>query len=86
MCRDQFIALHSSPILEQLSEHFLTNFTELKHKALPKISEGASDKRRALLNEKLIVEKTKREMLFKNIPSKGDLDLNVINNSTYFFS
>ena len=28
----------------------------------------------------------KRQMLFKSVPDKGDLDLNVIRDSTFFFS
>ena len=32
------------------------------------------------------LEKKKREILFKNIPKKGSLDLNVVKNSVYFFN
>ena len=34
----------------------------------------------------LQVEMERREMLFKNVPRKGSLDLDVIKNSIYFFS
>ena len=34
----------------------------------------------------LELEERKREMLFKQVPEKGKLDLNVVNQSVYFFS
>merc|ERR1719499_330607 len=30
-CREQFVALHSSPILENLSQHFLDNFSNVQN-------------------------------------------------------
>ena len=71
VCRDQFVALHSHPILEDLSQSFLHKFVHLSETEIPKESETA---------------KKKREMLFKNLPSKGELDLNVVKDSVYFFS
>ena len=32
------------------------------------------------------MERKKREMLFKNLPKRGDLNLDVIHDSVYFFS
>jgi len=69
VCREQFVKLHSYPILEKLSEHFVDKF--------------ANDDSAAGLNP---VEAQRREQLFKNVPSKGDLDLNVVRDSVYFFS
>ena len=34
----------------------------------------------------LELEEKKREMLFRQVPEKGKLDLNVVNQSVYFFS
>ena len=76
-CRDQFISLHSSPILENLSEYFLD-----RHSAPPTPLEELPEKERELAK----VNSLKRQMLFKSLPEKGDLDLNVIRNSTFFFS
>ena len=58
--REQFIHLHSQPILENLSSHILTVF----HKELSE--KGIS--------------------FFKDIPSKGNLDIHQITLSDYFFS
>lgn len=84
-CRDQFIALHSSPILEKLSDHFLEKYLEVPEKPMPtgkKLKEETLAKRM----EATETERRKREMLFKSLPKKGELDLGVINGSTYFFS
>ena len=71
--------MHSFPILENLSEHFLRNF-------LLNLKEEGNDGK---INEKFKeseIARTKREMLFKSLPSKGKLDLGVIKDSVYFFS
>merc|ERR1712059_147144 len=76
VCRNQFIALHSFPILERLSEHFLLNFME------PLSNEGVSEKKQAVMD----IDLKKRDLLFKNVPKKGELDLSVVKDSVYFFS
>jgi DNA-directed RNA polymerase len=76
VCRDQFIALHSFPILERVSEYFLQNFME------PPAIDRVSQRRKAIID----IDLKKREMLFKNVPKKGRLDLNVVKDSVYFFS
>jgi len=82
-CRDQFIALHSSPILEDLSQHFME-----KYMTLPDNVSGKQLKPETL--DKLLqarnMEERKREMLFTSLPRKGELDLSVVNESVYFFS
>jgi len=75
-CRNQFIALHSFPILERLSEHFLQNFME------PPSTEGVSKRKQAVMD----LEFQKHDFLFKDVPKKGDLDLSVVKDSVYFFS
>ena len=86
VCREQFIALHRSPILEQLSEHFSAKFVEIPKEQRSQMLENASGKRLATLLDKMRTETAKRKMLFKKIPDKGDLDLDVVHDSTYFFS
>jgi len=76
VCREQFISLHSSPILESLSKHFLRHHSEGRPPEL------LPEKMRELAK----VNRKKREMLFANLPNKGNLDLNVIRDSTFFFS
>ena len=86
-CVEQSIALHSSPILEQLSEHFSAKFVEIhKEQRSQMLLENASGKRLATLLDKMRTETAKRKMLFKKIPDKGDLNLDVVHDSTYFFS
>ena len=67
VCREQFVNLHSQPILENLSKHF--EETNLTIDALPTDSDLARAK-----------------VLFKNIPAKGKLNLEVVKDSVYFFS
>ncbi|QQP56671.1 DNA-directed RNA polymerase [Caligus rogercresseyi] len=64
-CREQFINLHSQPLLENLSKSF---------------------KKRYMDSSTRSVDAIKAELLFRNIPSKGSLDLNVVRDSVFFFS
>jgi len=82
-CRDQFISLHSSPILENLSTHFLKKFVIVPDSLLEKKLREETLARKLQARD---MERKKREMLFKNLPRKGELDLGVINDSVYFFS
>ena len=36
--------------------------------------------------DKISLEREKRRVLFEAVPEKGDLDLGVVHDSTYFFS
>jgi DNA-directed RNA polymerase len=76
VCREEFVALHSYPILESLSQSFKDKFL-----VLPPDSD--EHKKKASAGN---VDQDKREMLFNSIPRKGDLDLNVVKDSVYFFS
>ena len=82
-CREQFVRLHSDPILEDLAESFVKNYLqsnsdfvleprEFKSKAIPDI------------------EMLKAEKLFQTIPEKGNdhcaLNLDIVKKSIYFFS
>ena len=118
--RDQFVALHSSPILENLSHFFLRKFAHIpsSHMAViktatspkenhdPPAERGArahdltpadsgaralsSSPRPPAKNSKSYslaeIEARKRELLFRQVPAKGSLDLNVVKDSVYFFS
>ncbi|XP_018059905.1 PREDICTED: DNA-directed RNA polymerase, mitochondrial isoform X1 [Atta colombica] len=70
ICREQFIALHSEPILENLSEFFCKNYK--KH--------VASNKRDVKLRGDVSLE------VFQKIPKKGTFDINMIMSSRYFFN
>ena len=67
VCRNQFVNLHSQPILQNLSKHF--EQTYVTYDAIPTDSDLARAK-----------------VLFKNIPEKGELNLDVVKDSVYFFS
>lgn len=105
-CREQFIALHSSPILENLSKFFLRKFTQVTpsrtgaEKRAKKVTEQSSSLQMPDSGERSSetpssssqsfsleeIEARKRELLFRNVPAKGSLDLNVVKDSVYFFS
>jgi len=80
VCREQFISLHSSPILEKLSEFFQQNYLP------PPYGIFAIKQEENLDDRVLNVTEQRRKMLFQSIPKKGDLDLNVVKDSVYFFS
>ncbi|XP_044056573.1 DNA-directed RNA polymerase, mitochondrial [Siniperca chuatsi] len=71
VCREQFVALHSQPILQELSNFLLQKYcaglpTEAKNKKY-------QEYRRLLL-------------LLAKVPQTGDFDLQRVKESTYFFS
>ncbi|PSN42978.1 hypothetical protein C0J52_13214 [Blattella germanica] len=73
VCRKQFVALHSQPILEDLSEFLTQKFS---------YREGE------FTNDGSVVDMTKRKLnrILTKLPSKGDLDLHNVLDSVYFFS
>jgi len=87
-CREQFISLHSSPILEQLSDHFMEKYLEVAEVPMTvgkRIKQETLEKKMERREEARMTERTKREMLYTSLPKKGELDLGVIHDSTYFF-
>ncbi|XP_026746223.1 DNA-directed RNA polymerase, mitochondrial-like [Trichoplusia ni] len=72
ICREQFVALHSQPILEDLSA-FLVNRYSYDESELEDRSIGAANKKRV-------------NSLLQKVPSKGDFDLTSVLKSVYFFS
>ncbi|XP_017107338.2 DNA-directed RNA polymerase, mitochondrial [Drosophila bipectinata] len=73
MCREQFVALHSQPILEQLSEFMRHTY---------------SFKENDFTNDGSVEDLSKRQLnrTLKQMPQKGDFDLRNVLDSVYFFS
>ena len=82
VCREQFVRLHSEPILENLSKSFENNY--LKSDFDNDVDSG--DNKKTLSN----VDIAKAQKLFLSIPEKGNdncgLNLNIVKKSVYFFS
>ncbi|XP_053610663.1 DNA-directed RNA polymerase, mitochondrial [Plodia interpunctella] len=72
ICREQFVALHSQPILEDLS-HFLVKTYSYDDRELVDNTPGAANKKR--VND-----------LLRQVPSKGNFDIKCVLDSVYFFS
>ncbi|XP_068730519.1 DNA-directed RNA polymerase, mitochondrial-like [Montipora capricornis] len=70
ICREQFVKLHSQPILEELQKHFEKNYANLKL-IRPLKSKGSGEER--------------THASFQGRPKPGDFDLKDVLNSTYFF-
>ncbi|CAH2044038.1 unnamed protein product, partial [Iphiclides podalirius] len=72
ICREQFVALHSQPILENLSEFLVKRYSYSESEIEDKV-EGVANKKRV-------------NSLLGNVPGKGDFDINEVLDSVYFFS
>ncbi|XP_039622586.1 DNA-directed RNA polymerase, mitochondrial [Polypterus senegalus] len=70
ICREQFVALHSQPILEDLSKFLLEKY-----------SRRVPDRK----SKKFMEYKRLLKLLFR-VPQTGDFDLQKVKDSTYFFS
>ena len=82
VCREQFVRLHSLPILESLAQSFESNYLT---------SNNDSDMDSEVSNKNISdVDIAKTEKLFNSFPSKGNdeccLNLNIVKKSVYFFS
>ncbi|XP_044758322.1 DNA-directed RNA polymerase, mitochondrial [Coccinella septempunctata] len=73
ICREQFVTLHSQPILEDLSLY---------------LSQKYSYSDSVLANDGSVLDLTKKKMnkVLCNLPRTGDLDINQVLESVYFFS
>ncbi|XP_063699964.1 DNA-directed RNA polymerase, mitochondrial isoform X2 [Culicoides brevitarsis] len=71
--REQFVALHSQPILEELSKFMIQKYSYNE-------SEFAHN------GSKEDIAKTKMNLSLKQVPKKGDFDLTNVLKSVYFFS
>ncbi|VVD03985.1 unnamed protein product [Leptidea sinapis] len=72
ICREQFVALHSQPILEDLSDFMVKRYS-YPEEELELGSVGASNKKRV-------------NALLQKVPEKGHFDINSVLDSVYFFS
>ncbi|XP_063982936.1 DNA-directed RNA polymerase, mitochondrial isoform X2 [Diachasmimorpha longicaudata] len=75
ICREQFVSLHSQPILENLSDFFVKHYIGTHHDDL----EHKKD-----LEFDLSMRKLKHTLT--SLPTKGCFDLNSVLKSTFFFS
>merc|ERR1719233_2184015 len=85
ICRQEFVALHSLPILESLSQSFQDKFLE-SYDPKSQVKENKDKELSPTSLSKLELQQQRHKMLYKNIPEKGSLDLNVVKDSIYFFS
>ncbi|XP_033208635.1 DNA-directed RNA polymerase, mitochondrial isoform X2 [Belonocnema kinseyi] len=74
ICRKQFIALHSEPILENLSKYLLDHYA---------FSKEELDKTE---NVKFLEMRENMNKVLARVPAKGTFDLEKVQHSTYFFS
>lgn len=73
ICREQFVALHSQPILEELSLYLTQKY---------------SYSNAVLANDGSVLDLTRKKMnkVLSNLPQTGDLDIKQVLDSVYFFS
>ncbi|XP_058819091.1 DNA-directed RNA polymerase, mitochondrial [Topomyia yanbarensis] len=73
ICREQFVALHSKPILEDLSKLLMQKY---------------SFNESEITDDGSVIDLTKRKLnlILQQYPEKGDFDLRQVLNSVYFFS
>uniref|UniRef100_A0A1Q3FEP1 DNA-directed RNA polymerase n=1 Tax=Culex tarsalis TaxID=7177 RepID=A0A1Q3FEP1_CULTA len=73
ICREQFVALHSEPILEDLSKFLVQKYSYDENE---------------ITNDGSVIDLTKRKLnrILQQYPDKGDFDLRQVLNSVYFFS
>ncbi|XP_068958066.1 DNA-directed RNA polymerase, mitochondrial [Petaurus breviceps papuanus] len=72
VCREQFVNLHSQPILQELSHYLVQKYCSKTQ------SRGSSEGKS--VNEKLMLR------TLSHVPERGDFDLQNVKKSTYFFS
>ncbi|XP_055593098.1 DNA-directed RNA polymerase, mitochondrial isoform X2 [Uranotaenia lowii] len=73
ICREQFVALHSEPILEDLSKFLVQKYSYDENE---------------IANDGSVIDLTKRKLnrILHQYPDKGTFDLREVLNSIYFFS
>lgn len=74
ICRDQFVALHSQPLLDNLSQYFMDNFGFTEHEIM---MQEKHDIKQLML---------KFNDVLMNVPQKGNFNLDDVKDSVYFFS
>lgn len=88
ICRDQFIALHSEPLLRQLSDQFLKKYGYYDSQVSEKFRQiNYNDEvLRARIEENRKKGILSMRDIFLQVPEPGNLDLNLVRESKYFFS
>lgn len=74
ICREQFVALHSQPILQELSQFMINRYG---------FDDESSDNS---LPQSIVRAKETLNTLLKNYPDRGNFELQSVLNSVYFFS
>lgn len=86
ICREQFVSLHSLPLLENLSDYFIKNYgftpDQMNSLAAHTTSEVMSTNENQKIKE-LMIEFNKKLV---QLPPKGEFNLSQVMNSIYFFS
>uniref|UniRef100_A0A1B6DWP1 DNA-directed RNA polymerase n=1 Tax=Clastoptera arizonana TaxID=38151 RepID=A0A1B6DWP1_9HEMI len=73
ICREQFVSLHSEPILQDLSKYFIEKYRYND-------CEASKD------NQVIYKSKSKINTVLSDVPQRGDLQLEKVLDSVYFFS
>lgn len=82
ICREQFVALHSQPLLKNLSKFFIRRYIDSEENELRKVDS-------TLLAQPVkmrLAELARMRSHFESIPKLGEFNLNDILRSKYFFS
>ena len=65
----------------------MSNFVDISGQPTPVKNDNKNSKKwEDRREDRLAIEKEKRRALFEAVPEKGNLDLQVVHDSTYFFS
>ncbi|XP_023247852.1 DNA-directed RNA polymerase, mitochondrial isoform X2 [Copidosoma floridanum] len=80
ICREQFVALHSEPILDDLSKFLAEKF------GYPEVELNENDGDKGTKDKSLVFVRKKMNTTLKKVPNQGAFDLNGVLSSTYFFS
>ncbi|KAF7996290.1 hypothetical protein HCN44_001922 [Aphidius gifuensis] len=87
ICREQFVALHSQPILENLSQSFVNTYLPSETPSNDdKQNQNNMDLTKILMERKASREDQLLHALLTKIPKKGHFNLSEVLKSTYFFS
>lgn len=77
ICREQFLALHSLPLLEQLADEFRRNYCRERGQSTSKPSSSSSSRSSEIVQ---------LHELLNRIPERGEYKLEEVLKSRYFFS
>jgi len=81
ICREQFVGLHSQPLLKELSRFFVDYYLRGEYKELRSRNFKTEKEFLARLGELNMIKEH-----FESLPHLGDFDLRSVQKSAYFFS